>query len=307
MLGPGAEISAYLTNLEKLGVKVPPRIFQYENRKNPTKPEYVKAVELLRNTILTAPEIESITGVSQSIVSNLSRVNKCRTKIIGNAIKNGKGLRIEKIPWRFSKLPSTRKNEIIEGNRQVIESMVRSFPIQTEHTELRKHVMDYVGRGLDNYSEELGTEKHVVLLLATRAIYDYKLKTITVVNIPRLRIAREISYEQRAKEIEEVSPMIHQYAKRRIRNNEDAEDVGQNAVLTCFYSLDSFNPRIHKNLHAFARSITDHVMNIYYREKLEERKRIGILRGEALVDQPHIKNRPKVTRHTGDKGKRFGE
>lgn len=305
MMGPGADISYYLSILSKNGIDVPPKIMHHQRCKNPTKPEYAKAVELLRNTILSAPEIEIMTGVKRATILKLNAANKCRSPIIGYAISSGKGLRIERIPSLHAKLPLEIKKRIIQSNRSDIERMVRMFPIEAEHAGLEKHVLDYVSTGLDNYSQELGSEKQIVLLLATRAIYDYKLKTISGINIPRLRAAREISYEQRAKEIEELAPLIRKYAKRRIKNIEDAEDVGQNSVLVCFYCLESFNPRLHVDLRAFARAITDYVLGKYYQEKTEERMRAAILMGEANVDRPHLQNKPKFTQHVGDKGKRF--
>ncbi len=288
------DISLSLKLLKDKGFAVPEYVMRpgYSKYRYTTNPKVARTIKLLTNTILQFVEIEHRLHLREKYTNRINMFNRCRTRFVSNAIGSGKGIIIEKMPEPFNKFPKAGIEKIMGENAKGIKAMV-NFPIEDRQAELHRHVADYVRRGLERYSPELGSGRHIALLLATRAIYDYSLRAIEGIEVRRWPIMRTLSYGQRCEEISGLQKPIQEYVHSKVLES-FADDMTQDALLACFYLLDRYAPR-KGSLHSFARTVSDVVISQYYWKHRQDIAVKAALRAEKSA--PETRHKPKAKEH----------
>jgi hypothetical protein len=228
-----------------------------------------------------------------------------RTKVVINHTHDGLGLNPDRLPEPVTPLTVSEKQAIMREYAPVVNKMLEEFPDRTRE-ELKERAATRVWGGLAKYHKDLMSQRHFVMLVTKKAIYEYiqeqkkRLGVRRVLAIhkreSRTEQRREVSDAEAARlgmAIEQNLDNLNGFAlswRKAIAGAYDPGDIVQQAVIKAYSEYD---PAKHPDMDRFlfncavstAKKARNHMTGEGY-----ARGRIYL---ETLSQTPHMQNRRK--------------
>ncbi len=266
-------------------------------------PAIRQIVSDLENTLLTELDITKRLKVSGYLVRDVCQLYKCRTEEATRAMRS-KGIRFESLEMPVKQIPEHEKLRIIGENRDAIEGMLDDFKGKPAEEQIHRKVYAAVKMALRRYSPYLMSEKHFVMLVARRAIYDHavlgmrsiglKFKNPTMGKIKKknLRTGKNPHETEAARFVENELPGITALINEKIRNEQAAQDIRQDVALRI---MNEFTPGI-RDTKAWVRGIVDKAAKKFFGGEIGERWKRANLERELRTQDQVFQNKPRGKR-----------
>ncbi len=283
--------------------KLPPRRI---GTKYLADPKYIEVAGLLKNTIMTTVEIAKKTDVDRGIVSHiLDAHNKAgpmplRTRAVEQATRCPSGLNPDTLENPLKVLARAEQREILARHMPAVREMLSDFPDMVRF-EVEQRARRRVLAGLEKYSQYLMGERHFVLLVAKRAVYEYVVEIGKKIGIKRGRYLGHGKQQMKSKILSPEERTILDEAvekntgkiRERLQGLVNPEEIGDVLHSAIERAYQIFDPKLHHDPENFLTGLALKTARRHNNKRLSEKWKLYMFAQEQEAQLPELQNRPK--------------